>query len=142
MKILAIGNKSMTERLIMALAGSEFELLVTRELCQAITPLEQEEFDLIVIDSLANGVKAACQYIRTFGDVPIVLMMSQREPDWEEIQSADLDGYIQRWVNGAELIACLRAMVRRFWPAQSDQATRHYLAPMVLNVKLRKSIGN
>jgi len=127
----------------MALVGSEFELIVTRELSQAITPLEQEEFDLIVIDSLANGVKAACQYIRTFGDVPIVLMMSQREPDWEEIQSADLDGYIQRWVNGAELIACLRAMVRRFWPAQQfDRTTRHYLAPMVLNVTLRKPMSN
>jgi len=54
-----------------------------------------------------------------------MLMINQKEPDWKEIARADLDGYVPQWVNGPQLAACLKAVVRRFFPVrQFDQITQ------------------
>ena len=103
MRIIATGTKFITRRLILALVGSEFELV-----CPS---------DLVVVDSLAKGVETTCRRIREVGSVPIVLMVGQERPDWKEMQSLDINGYIPRGVNEAELVARLRAVLRRFWPA-------------------------
>ena len=117
MRIIATGTKFITRRLILALVGSEFELVCPSDLVEVITLLKQGKFDLVVVDSLAKGVETTCRRIREVGSVPIVLMVGQERPDWKEMQSLDINGYIPRGVNEAELVARLRAVLRRFWPA-------------------------
>lgn len=121
MRIIAIGTKFMTRRLILALAGSEFELLSPSEVLEAITLMKQDKFDLVVVDSLAKGAETTCRRIRELGSVPIVLMIGQEQPNWKEMQSLDIDGYIPQGVKGAELVARLKAVLRRFWPAEQVQ---------------------
>ena len=117
MRIIATGTKFMTRRLILALVGSEFELICPSDLLEVVTLLKQDKFDLVVVDSSAKGVEATCRRIREVGSVPIVLMIGQERPDWKEMQSLDINGYIPRRVNGAELAARLGAVLRRFRPA-------------------------
>ena len=117
MRIIATGTKSLTRRLILALVGSEFELVCPPDLVEVITLLKQGKFDLVAVDSSAKGVETTCRRIREIGSVPIVLMVGQERPDWKEMQSLDINGYIPQGVNGAELVARLRAVLRRFWPA-------------------------
>ena len=117
MKIMAIGTKFIARRLISALAGSDFELVCPSEVLEVETLLKQDKFDLVVVDSLAKGAETTCRRIREVGSVPIVLMIGQERPDWKEMQSLDMDGHIPQGVNGAELVARLRAVLRRFWPA-------------------------
>jgi len=134
MRIIAIGTKFMTKRLIFALAGSEVKLVGPSEVLEVITLLKQAKFDLVVVDSLAKGVETTCRRIRELGSVPIVLMIGQRQPNWKEIQSLDIDGYIPQGVNGAELVARLRAVLRRFRPAeQVEKIVPRYQAPKNLN---------
>jgi len=121
MRIIAIGSKFMTRRLILALAGSEFELLSPSEVLEAITLLKQDKFNLVVVDSLAKGAETTCRRIRELGSVPIVLMIGQEQPNWKEMQSLDIDGYIPQGVNRVELVARLKAVLRRFWPAEQIQ---------------------
>jgi len=118
MRIMAIGAKALTRRLISALAGSGFELVCPSEVLEVVTLLKQGKFDLVAMDSLAKGVETTCRRIRETGSVPIVLMINQQQPDWKEMQSLDINGYIPQGVNGAELVARLRAVLRRFWPAE------------------------
>ena len=117
MRIIATGTKFITRRLILALVGSEFELVCPSDLVEVITLLKQGKFDLVVVDSLAKGVETTCRRIREVGSVPIVLMINQKQPDWKEMQSLDINGYIPRGVNGVELVARLRAVSRRFQSA-------------------------
>jgi len=117
MRIIAIGTKFITRRLISTLAGSDFELVCPSDLGEVVTLLKQDKFDLVVVDSLVKGVEPTCRRIREVGSVPIVLMINQKQPDWKEMQSLDINGYIPRGVNGIELVARLRAVLRRFWPA-------------------------
>jgi len=134
MRIIAIGTKFMTKRLILALAGSEFELLSPSEVFEVITLLKQDKFDLVVVDSLAKGAETTCRRIRELGNVPIVLMIGQRQPNWKGMQSLDIDGYIPQGVNGAELVARLRAVLRRFRLAQQvEKIVPRYQAPVNLN---------
>lgn len=134
MRIIAIGTKFMTKRLIFALAGSEVELVGPSEVLEVITLLKQDKFDLVVVDSLAKGAETTCRRIRELGSVPIVLMIGQRQPNWKEMQSLDIDGYIPQGVNGAELVARLRAVLRRFRPAeQVEKIVPRYQTPKNLN---------
>ena len=132
MRIIATGTKSLTRSLILALVGSEFELVCLSDLVEVITLLKQDKFDLVVVDSLAKGVETTCRCIREVGSVPIVLMIGQERPDWKEMQSLDINGYIPRGVNGAELVARLRAVLRRFWPANELNDRPYAGAPGVL----------
>ena len=141
MRIIAIGTKLMTKRLILALAGSEFELLIASETLEAIVLLKQDKFDLVVVDSLARGIETTCRRIRELGRVPIVLMIGQRQVNWKEIESLDIDGYIPQGVNGAELVARLSALTRRMEPARQvrEKDVPRYQALMDLNANF---IGN
>ena len=141
MRIIAIGTKLMTKRLILALAGSEFELLIASEMLEAIVLLKQDKFDLVVVDSLAKGIETTCRRIRELGSVPMVLMIGQKQLNWKEIQSLEIDGYIPQGVNGAELVARLRALTRRLEPDRQvrDKVVPHYQALMDLSANF---IGN
>jgi len=132
MRIIATGTKFITRSLIPALVGSEFELVCPPDLVEVITLLKQGKFDLVVVDSLAKGVETTCRRIREVGNVPIVLMIGQERPDWKEMQSLDINGYIPQGVNGAELVARIRAVLRRFWPANELKNEPYAKAPGIL----------
>ena len=114
MRIIAFGSKPITKRLISALAGSDFELVNPSEMFEVVTLLKQDNFDLVVVDGLAREVEVTCRRIREVGSVPIVLMIEEGQPDWKEMRPLAVDGYIPDGVNGVELAARLRAVLRRF----------------------------
>lgn len=132
MRIMAIGTKLITRRLILTLAGSEFEIVCPSAVHEVVTLLKQDKFDLVVVDSLAKGVETACRRIRDIGNVPIVLMVGQEQPDWEEMQSLDINGYIPQRASETELVARLRAVLRRFWPANEVNDESYAKAPEIL----------
>jgi len=136
MRIMAMGTKFITRSLILALAGSEFELVCPSDLLEVTTLLKQGKFDLVVVDSLAKGVETTCRRIREVGSVPIVLMVGQERPDWKEMQSLDINGYIPQGVNGTELVARLRAVLRRFWPTNELKNEPCARAPKNFNKNL------
>ena len=117
MRIMVMGSRSVTRRLISALAGSDFELVCPSEVLEAVILLQRDQFDLFVVDSSTEGTEAICYRISEGGSAPVVLMVGQKQQDWKEMQSLDVDGYIPQEVKGTELVARLRAISRRFRPA-------------------------
>ena len=114
MRIIAFGSKPITKRLIYALAGSDFEIINSADVFNAVDLLQESSFDLVVVDSSAEGAEVTCRRIREVGSVPIVLMIGEEQPDWKEMQPLAVDGYIPDGVNGVELAARLKAVLRRF----------------------------
>ncbi|MDD4876832.1 MAG: hypothetical protein PHQ86_06880 [Dehalococcoidales bacterium] len=114
MKIIYSGTKIMARRLMFALTGNDYELVCTNEVGEIEQLQKQNEFDLIVLDSSAKQSHMTCRYIREINSVPIVIMIGKRQADWSEMQLMDVDGYIPEGVDGAELAARLRAIIRRF----------------------------
>ena len=117
MRIMAMGSRSVTERLISALAGSDFEMVCPFELFEAVALLKRGQFDLVVVDSSAEEAETTCHRVSETGNTPVVLMIFQKQQDWRKMQSLDVDGYIPQEVNGTELVARLKAVSRRFHSA-------------------------
>ncbi len=114
MRIMAIVTKPTTRRLISALAGSDIELVCTSGLFEALILLKRDKLDVVAVDCLAEGAEATCHYLSEVGSAHVVLVIGQKKQDWREMQSLDVDGYIPLEVNGAELVARLKAMLRHF----------------------------
>lgn len=113
MRVMILGRKTTTQRLSLSLAKQGIEALNTSDESQAMALLNQQGFDLVAVDGLVYGAEAACHCIRERRGIPVVLIISQRDPDWERLASLDIDGFIPGRVRGAELAARLRAVVRQ-----------------------------
>jgi len=114
MRILALGNEIMTRRLSASLAGDGIEVVGLSEIREAVALLEQERFDLAIVDSLIREAGMFCRCISELGRVPVVLMIREMQADWRKLQSLDADGFIPDWVGRTELTARLKAVVRRW----------------------------
>jgi DNA-binding response OmpR family regulator len=113
MKMMLIGSEEVTQKLSRSLAKEGIEARSTSDRPQAMALLKQERFDLAAVDGLADEAEVTCRYISERGGIPVVLLMTHGGPDWESLESLDIDGFIPDGVGDAELAARLRAVLRR-----------------------------
>ena len=107
MRVIALGDRTMTRKLSTSLSEEGVEVV------RMLTP-RRKSFDLAVVDSSAEEAEAACRYIKQVWGIPVVLVVKRKQTDWERLQALDTDAYIPEDVSSAELIARLRAVVRRY----------------------------
>lgn len=100
------------QRVSTSLAGEGIDVVSTSDRPQAMALLKHERLDLAVVDALAEDVEASCRCIRELWGIPVVLIVRERQADWERLQSLDTDGYIPERAGAAELAARLWAVVR------------------------------
>ncbi|WP_372869531.1 response regulator transcription factor [Planomicrobium okeanokoites] len=89
---------------------------------EALSYLSEEAFDLILLDVMMpkmNGWEL-CREIRKFSDVPII-MLTAREQQEDIIKGLKLgaDDYITKPFNEQELLARMKALLRRRIPVKS-----------------------
>jgi len=114
MRVMVFGNKMVTRRLTTSLAEEGIRVISASDgLDGMMALLKQGEFDLAVVDSLAEEAEAACRRINELRAIPLVLVVGKRETDWERLQSLGADGYVPENTGKAQLAARLRAVVRR-----------------------------
>lgn len=114
MRVIVFGRERMIKKLSVFLAREGIEMVGTSDrLDKMITLPEQGGFDLAIVDS-----QAACHHIKEIWDMPVVLIVNRRQANWERLQSLDADGYLAEEAENGELVARLRAMLRRLCPAR------------------------
>ena len=107
MKILVFGSEAIIQRLSTSLAKEEIEVVSTTRVPG------QERFDLAIVDSSVERAETICRNIKQLWGIPVVLMITGGQADWERLQSLDSDAYIPGEIGATELAARLRAVVRR-----------------------------
>jgi two-component system KDP operon response regulator KdpE len=84
---------------------------------EALKLVEQDPPDFILLDLNLPGMDgfALCQEIRSFSDVPIV-MLSARDSEVDKVRGLEMgaDDYITKPFSHLELLARVRAVVRRY----------------------------
>ena len=108
MRVIALGDRTMIRKLSTSLSEEGVEVV------SMITLPKRKRFDLAVVDSSAEEAEVACRYIKQVWGIPVVLVVKRKQTDWERLQALDTDAYIPEDVSSAELIARLRAVVRRY----------------------------
>jgi len=94
--------------------------------------LERETFDVVLLDVMLPGIDGfeVCRRIRASHDVPVV-MLTARGDDADRIVGLEIgaDDYVPKPFNPRELLARVRAVLRRARPAASAHGAAAALAP-------------
>jgi len=118
MKILIIDdNKEILFGLEKLLNDANFYIHTATNLAQAKEALEQYEYDLIILDWMlpdGSGVEFLAQLRKEFYTTAVLLLSSKSEIE-EKVEALDAgaDDYLQKPFSNIELLARIRALLRR-----------------------------
>ncbi len=125
MKVAVFGRRMVIQKILDSLGGNGFEVAVAPEEPDIGAVLSQiGYYDMVIVDSLADGAEATCQYLEELQAIPFVLMVKGRQVDWRKLQPFDAQGYIYEGAGKEEIAARIRAIMRRLKPAEKlEQVT-------------------
>src|SRR6266566_9461742 len=116
-RILVVDDDPQIRRVLRtALVAQDYEAIDARNGEEAIERLREEKPDLIILDvnmPRMNGLEA-CRAIRSTSDTPII-MLTVRDAESDKIQALDAgaDDYVTKPFSSPELLARIRAALRR-----------------------------
>jgi DNA-binding response OmpR family regulator len=112
-KILAVGCQTMLHRLTARLDQDEVSLKACSTTSEIPQILEQERFDVVIIDDLFNDTEAICQNANQAGKTPVAVLFRKTQTDWNKLRKLDVDGFFPDEAGRPELMARIRAFSRR-----------------------------
>lgn len=132
-KILVVDDEpNIIELNRMYLEGAGYRVEAARTGPEALDRFRSERPDLVVLDLMLPGIDglSICREIRQQGATPII-MLTARTEDVDRIVGLELgaDDYVTKPYNPRELVARVRAVLRRTNPAADPAA-----APQVMQV--------
>ena len=116
-KILVVDDEPRYVRLLEANLSTEgFEVSTAQDGAQAIEVFSTNPVDLILMDVMMPKLDgfSACQRIRQFSNVPIIILTAKGE-EADRVRGLDLgaDDYLVKPFSATELLARVRAVLRR-----------------------------
>ncbi len=117
MKILVVDDeKLLVKGITFNLQNEGYEVEAAYDGAAAVELARRGDFDLIILDWMMPGKSGseACMEIRTFSDVPIIMLTAKSE-DSDKIMgfACGADDYVTKPFNILELKARIRALLRR-----------------------------
>jgi DNA-binding response OmpR family regulator len=120
-------EKLLVKGLKRSLEQEGYSVLVSYDGEECLKILEREEVDLILLDLMLPGIDGLelCRLIRKGRDIPII-MLTARGEDVDKIVGLELgaDDYITKPFNTRELIARIRAVLRRYSATPGDNRSK------------------
>src|SRR5262245_50684718 len=110
-----------------ALVAQGYEVLDARNGDEALEKLRDEKTDLVILDINMPGISGleTCRLIRSTSDTSII-MLSVREAEADKVEALDAgaDDYVTKPFGIPELLARIRAALRRQPQLSADQIIR------------------
>lgn len=117
MRILVVDDEPQIRRVIRsALNGQGYAVTEARSGEQALEKLREEPLDLVLLDVNLPGMTGleACRALRATSDVPVIMLtVRNAEKDKVEALDAGADDYVTKPFSTPELLARIRAALRR-----------------------------
>jgi DNA-binding response OmpR family regulator len=129
-RILIVDDEPRYLRLLEANLKTEGYTVVTAaDGVQAIEVFSGHPVDLVLLDIMMPRLDgfAACQRIREFSNVPIIMLTAKGE-EQDRVKGLDLgaDDYLVKPFSATELLARVRAVLRRAQPPSEDGGSRFF----------------
>jgi DNA-binding response OmpR family regulator len=112
-KILVIGNPMMVRRLSSKIDREQFSMIGYDNPDEAVSLLQNEQFDLVIVDNLVRNADLVCFRTSAMGDIPVTLLLQCKPVDWRNLETLKVDGFLLDSGTNAEFNARLRAYIRR-----------------------------
>ncbi len=119
-KILVIEDaENLCDLIKLYLKKEGFEVLVCHDGLKGLKVFQQEAPSLVLLDIMLPGLDGwqVCREIRKISDIPIIMITAKGE-EFDKVLGLELgaDDYIVKPINFKELVARVRAVLRRFHP--------------------------
>jgi DNA-binding response OmpR family regulator len=119
-KILVIEDaENLCDLIKLYLKKEGFEVIVTHDGLAGLKLFQREAPDLVLLDIMLPNLDGwqVCREIRKISNIPII-MITAKDEEFDKVLGLELgaDDYIVKPLNFKELIARIRAVLRRFHP--------------------------
>jgi two-component system response regulator CpxR len=133
----------LSEMLVEYLAPEGIELTAVASGVAGLRSAQRENFDLIILDVMLPGLSGfdVLKQLRETGAKTPVLMLTARGDDVDRIIGLDLgaDDYLPKPFNPRELLARIKAILRRTSETDSDQPVEVSVGDLKVNLPRREA---
>ncbi len=130
-KILVVDDEQRYRHLLRVNLESEgYEVYVARDGMEAIEQVASKQPDLVILDVMMPGMDGftTCERIRQFSDVPIIILTARgEEQDRVKGLNVGADDYVVKPFSAMELVARVRAVLRRAKTSQQGVSKRYFV---------------
>jgi two-component system KDP operon response regulator KdpE len=144
-RILVVDDDPQIRRMMRTILIAEgFEVTDARGGGEALERLRSSKYDVILLDINMAGISGTetCRAIRTGSDVPIVMLTVRKaEKDKTEAFEAGADDYVTKPFSTPELLARIRARLRRKALSLAFQGTHLRLGNVEIDFETRQVKG-
>jgi len=143
-KILVVDDDPQIRRVMrVTLTGQGYEVDDANGGEAALKKLRESRFDLVLLDMNMPGLGGldTCRAIRSHSDIGIIMLtVRDSEPDKVEALDAGADDYITKPYNASELLARIRAALRRT-PSMQEPTGRMTLGSADIDFDARQVVA-
>lgn len=137
--LIADDNPDITDVLSAYAKKEGYEPILASDGEEALDKFKKNHPDIVLLDVMMPKLDgyAVCRMIREISDVPVILITARGE-DFEKIMGLDIgaDDYIVKPFSPSEVMARVRAILRRMTKKEQEQTSKNVLtiANMVINL--------
>ena len=137
-RILVVDDEANIRKIVASyLRGDGFEVVEAADGDVALKECARREFDLVILDVMMPGLDGieVLRELRRRSDVYVILLTARAEETDRVIGlSVGADDYVTKPFGAKELVARVKAVLRRSRPAVSAAGDRFDLGPLVVDV--------
>jgi DNA-binding response OmpR family regulator len=126
-RILAVGNSAMLHDLAALLRKEGAEISHLASFAEAGDQLEQGCFELLIVDKMDEETTRFCEQPH---NILIALLLEEKSADWAKLQQYKIEAFLSGDAGNAELIARIKACVRRKQAARAYANKKRLLSPI------------
>src|SRR5438874_1116597 len=121
-------ERNVTQLARMYLEKDGFAVTTATNGTEALQKVHQAKPDLMILDLMMPGMDGweVCRQVRSESDVPIIILTA-RTDDVDKIVGLELgaDDYVTKPFNPRELVARVKAVLRRYRPTPPEEEVIH-----------------
>lgn len=128
--LLVEDEESLAEPLAFLLGKEGFDVVMAADGPQALVEFEAHDIDIVLLDLMLPGMSGTevCKQLRSVSSVPVI-MVTARDSEIDKVVGLELgaDDYVTKPYSSRELIARIRAVLRRGGESEPEQVSSDVL---------------